>query len=208
MKGLWDYTGGTGIVGIPVDGEQHSYGDDITQWLGFTWLDEVCGTIEDWGCGTAWASRFVTNGRYTGIDGSPSPWTGVVADLREYTSSPDGIFMRAVLEHNTEWEKILANVMASFRKRFVLVVFTPVREEKEKTGNIAACGLLRPSGTPEALAHPGVPDLSFRREDLTAYFSGCKVREESVVPSDGGYYGPETVFYVEKPGRQRKAPAE
>lgn len=197
MLGVWDYTGHTGIC-LPDDGQQHPYADDVTMRLGMAWLDETCETVEDWGCGTAWAARFLTRAAYTGVDGSPSPWTAVVADLREYQSDVDGIFMRGVIEHNEDWELVLANAVASFRRRLVLVVHTPVQDDSGQTRNIAAAGLIRPSSTPQALAHPGVPDLSFRRADLTRHLAGCQWREE-LVPS-AAQYGPETMFYAEKPG--------
>lgn len=88
--------------------------------------------------------------------------------------------MRHVLEHNPDWDIILDNALASFRKRFALVLFTPFSEETHP------------------LDDGGLHDLSFRREDITDRFpSGCSYSEEHISPSDT-QYGEEHVFYLEK----------
>ena len=46
-------------------------------------------------------------------------------DLADYISTPDGIFMHHVLEHDLRWRIILRNALTSFRRRMVLVVHTP-----------------------------------------------------------------------------------
>ena len=74
--------------------------------------------IEDWGCGTTYARKFVTKGSYVGIDGSPTDATNKVVDLRQYTSAADCIFMRHVLEHNTHWQEILTNAIGSFQQKW------------------------------------------------------------------------------------------
>ena len=112
----WNYNGA----------QKWHFGDDTTYHRGIAFLDGH-GTIEDWGCGFAHARTFVHSSRYLGIDGS-SPHADKIVDLCEYRSDADCIFMRHVLEHNIEWRKILAGAIASFRKRMVLIVFTPFAE--------------------------------------------------------------------------------
>ncbi len=150
---------------------------------GLNWLLETCESIEDWGCGMAWARRYVPQGRYKGIDGSPAagPFADVICDLRDHVTSVDGIFMRHVLEHNRDWDVILANAMRSFRKRFVLVTFTPFAE------------VTHPLDTVGTLI-----DLSFRKTDLTDHFAGCSWREEHYDMPDS-QYGINDMFLVERP---------
>lgn len=169
--------------------QHRSYGDGqspifsgTTYEPGLAWLLETCETVEDWGCGMAWGRRYVPAGRYKGIDGSPAAgeFADVICDLRDWRSTPDGIFIRHVLEHNLDWDVILANAMGSFRKRLVLVTFTPF---SDRTHPLAGGGLI---------------DLSFRKEDLTGCFAGCRWREEHYDMADA-QYGINDMFYVERP---------
>ena len=92
--------------------------------------------------------------------------------------------MRHVLEHNVDWRRILANAVASFRKRMVLIIFTPMSDE---TRTIA---------TSNTVTSFPVPDISFRKEDLTDYFSHLKYTEASFATDT--VYGIEHLFYIEK----------
>jgi hypothetical protein len=105
-------------------------------------------------------------------------------DLREYRSPADCIFMRHVLEHNTDWSRILANAVASSKKRMALIVFTPLSE---------ATRVIATSTTVTAFP---VPDISFRKEDLTTHFQQLKYSEESLATDT--QYGVVHVFYLEK----------
>lgn len=165
--------------------ENFSYGDDVTYSKGLGFLDGH-GLIEDWGCGLTHAKTFIRTSGYRGIDGS-SQYADDIVDLREYRSDVDCIFMRHVLEHNADWRPILANATASFRRRMVLVVFTPFTES---TRQIA---------TETEFTSIPVPDISFRREDLIAFFQLCTWSEESVKTDT--QYGTEHVFYLEKPAQ-------
>jgi hypothetical protein len=129
-------------------------------------------------CGTAWAGKFVKQGRYVGIDGSWSLHCNMVADLRKYWSSADAIMLRHILEHNWEWKKILENALASFQKKLALVLFTPFCEETRSIGTTW--------GT--------IPDLSFRKEDLVAYMKPFTFTEESLRTAT--QYGVEHIFYI------------
>ena len=172
MSGVWNYA----------NVDKFHYGDDVTYRRGVAFLDGQ-GTIEDWGCGFAHARTFVTQSQYIGVDGS-SQHADKIVDLREYSSDTDCILMRHVLEHNVDWRRILANAMASFKKRMVLVIFTPLAET---TRQIA---------TSTSVTSVPVPDISFRKEDLTDYFARCKYSEESLTTDT--QYGTEHVFYIEK----------
>jgi hypothetical protein len=156
------------------------FAETPTYALGAAFLAD-CDQVEDWGCGKGWLRRFVPATTYRGIDGSWSPFADEIVDLVTYRSQVDGIFMRHVLEHNYDWSAILANAVASFRRRFALVVFTPF---SERTRQIAFA------------ADPGVPDISFARSDLTGHFSGLTWRSEDL--ETASQYGAETIFYVER----------
>ena len=86
-----------------------------------------CATVQDWGCGTCWLRQYI-HGEYLGIDGS-GPHVDEWADLVEYTSEAEGICLRHVLEHNDDWRLILANALASMRKRLVIVLSVPLADE-------------------------------------------------------------------------------
>jgi hypothetical protein len=172
MIGAWNYD----------NVDKFNYGDDTTYKKGIAFLDGH-GTIEDWGCGFAHAKMFGAKSQYIGIDGS-SNCADKIADLRDYTSEADCIFMRHVLEHNVDWRRILTNAVASFKKRMVLVIFTPLAE----TTRVVA--------TSTNVTSVPVPDISFRKEDLTDYFRQFKYAEESLETDT--QYKTEHVFYIEK----------
>ena len=153
MSGRWEYR----------DAGQFAYGDDTTYKKGIAFLDGQ-GAIEDWGCGTAYAARFVSKSDYIGIDGSASPYAHKVTELTAHVSDVDCIFMRHVLEHNYEWKSILSNAIRSFRKRMVLIIFTPFSDE---TQQIAVNWL-------------NIPDISFSKLDLTNLFTNCQYSEQQL----------------------------
>lgn len=163
--------------------DRFHYGDDTSYKKGIAFLDGH-GTIEDWGCGFAHAKTFVKRSKYIGIDGSASDFADKIADLREYTSEADCIFMRHVLEHNYDWRKVLANAIASFKKRMVLIIFTPLTETTRRIT------------TSRILTSSPVPDISFKKSDLTAFFRHCKYAEESLATDT--QYKTEHIFYIEK----------
>lgn len=158
-----------------------SYGDNETYMRGWKFLKD-CKEIEDWGCGFGYFGTFVPKDKYIGIDGSNSKAAAIKADLTTYTSSPSGIFMRHILEHNAEWEKVLKNAIASFKERMVLIIFTPFAEE---TRQIAWNTL------------HDVPDLSFKLEDLTQHFNHLEYDLVSDIKT-GSQYGIEHIFYISK----------
>ncbi len=174
MSGRWNYTGR----------KQDSYGDDTTYVMGMEFVDLPGVQLEDWGCGLTYARRFVKNAEYIGVDGSASRWTDKNVDLCRYRSDVDCIFLRHVLEHNPNWEPILDNALLSFRKRMALIVFTPFGEE-----------------TRELMQWSGIPDISFRKEDLTSRFPDDVTVVEKTVQTET-QYGTETLFLLERTPRE------
>jgi hypothetical protein len=154
-----------------------AYGDETSYRKAMAFLDGPH-LIEDWGCGTAWARRFVQRGRYIGLDGSWSLHCDRVVDLRIYKSTADAILIRHILEHNWEWKKILENALASFQKKFALVIFTPFSQETKSI----------------ATTWETIPDLSFRKEDLLEYLKPFPFSEESLQTAT--QYGTEHIFYI------------
>lgn len=146
--GLWDGWHGT---------EARAFGNTASYALGAEWLAD-CDLIEDWGCGSGWMTKLILPERYRGVDGSKSPFAAETADLTEYRSETPGLFMRHVLEHNYEWQKVLDNALASFTERMFLVLFTPLADETHDT---------------EFEDPPGVPNLSFALADLTDRFEAA-----------------------------------
>lgn len=160
--------------------EPQPYGNTITYQLAADYLDG-CDLIEDWGCGKGWFSTFIPPDRYRGIDGSQTPWAGVVADLTDYRSDVPGVFMRHVLEHNYRWSDILANAVESFRERFVLVLFTPLVDQ---THEVAYND------------DPGVPDIAFSLADIADHLTGLTWSHETILTDT--LYKAETIFLVER----------
>lgn len=163
--------------------EPQPFGATTTYELGAAFLC-TCSLVEDWGCGLGWMSRYVKPDRYRGIDGSYSPFASLLADLTSYRSQVPGVFMRHVLEHNYEWQKILRNAMQSFQERFVLVLFTPM----------PAKGSVRQIGFAEDV---GVPELSFPLSAIAPFFTGCTWHARSFKTDT--QYGEETIFFVARP---------
>ncbi len=168
------------------------YGDEITYKKGAEFLDGQ-GDIEDWGCGTGWMKEYIKDSHYIGIDGSESKFVDKVVDLVEYTSNVDCIFIRHILEHDDNWKRILSNAIKSFKKRMVLVIFTPF----SKTTHV----LMRHKGgeySPDNEAgYPGgIPCISFNKEELISFFKHLKFTEEFIKTKSA--YGRERIFYIEK----------
>ena len=158
------------------------YADTVTYAMASGYLADM-DEVEDWGCGAAGFKRFYT-GKYTGVDGSHTPFADKIEDLTKYTSDTQAIMMRHVLEHNYDWEKVLDNAVASFREKMCLVMFTPFADETREIAHNLVHGV-------------DVPDISFKREDLQSRFKGCKWTLVEDVFTDSGY-GVEHVYYLRK----------
>jgi hypothetical protein len=160
------------------------YGDLTTYLIASAFLADVRG-VEDWGCGTGVFKKFCLC-RYIGIDGSKTPFANRIVDLCTYRSDVDGILLRHVLEHNYQWEHILASAVQSFRRKLCLILFTPLGDQ---TFEIAHN---RPSGV-------DVPDISFNRRDLEAYFEHFHWKLLENI-STATTYGQEHVYFVWRSG--------
>jgi len=158
------------------------YGDSDAYTFGAQALAD-CVTVEDWGCGLGWFRRLIDPERYVGVDGSASNFADVVDDLVTRTTTVEGIFMRAVLEHNYDWPALLDNALNSFTKRLVLVTFTPFTEQ-----------------TPhEELRFEDaydVPTLALNYELLINHFVGFEWDQTEIV-SPRTAYKHETMFIVD-----------
>lgn len=131
------------------DGAPQPYADETTYRIAEQWLAGL--DVEDWGCGYGWF-RHHHRGGYLGVDGTAG-FADVVADLTEYRSETPGLLLRHVLEHDTDWPKILDNAAASATEVLVVVVFTPKSDVCEQVG-----------WTDDL----GVPDLTIPHQELTA----------------------------------------
>jgi len=152
----------------------------LTYRLASKWLTGL--PVEDWGCGYGWFKN-VHDAPVHGIDGTDSHWCDEVADLVEYRSTTPGLLLRHVLEHELRWERVLDNAVASFEKRMVIVLFTPLVDE---TTVIA-----------ENVGGLGVPDIAFRLEDVTGRLTDCEFTARTV-ESPATAYGCETVIQAER----------
>jgi len=167
--------------------EYNFYGEVITYKLGYAFLRD-CEKIEDWGCGAGGFKRFfeaVDLHKYVGIDGSITPFSNIKADLVEYTSETEGLFMRHIIEHNYEWDKVLNNALRSFTKKMCFILFTPFSETTEEIAHNRSIGV-------------DVPDLSFSKSDLIQMFEQYNIKYRLETLRTGTQYGVEHVFYLEK----------
>jgi len=142
-----------------------------------------CASIEDWGCGKG-GMRLHWGKGYLGVDGSASQFADVVADLADYRSDTPGILVRHVLEHDVNWEMILANAVASFRERMVLVLFTPMQEQTTVLQWVRG--------------YRKVPDIGFAAADIERHFEGLIWTARDVESKTD--YGVERIYQIERPG--------
>jgi SAM-dependent methyltransferase len=163
-KGLWNYDNAS---------EPYPYGDITSYKLGVIFLDGY-GAIEDWGCGLAYAKKFVTKSKYVGIDITPSKFADKIIDLENYVSSVDCIFIRHLLEHNHNWKKILENAVSSFKKRMVIILFTPLSEKTHTLNDN--------------------PDYSFNLEEILGFIKNCNYKIEKIISKT--QYGEEHLIYI------------
>jgi 2-polyprenyl-3-methyl-5-hydroxy-6-metoxy-1,4-benzoquinol methylase len=155
-------------------------------------------TVEDWGCGVCILKKYLKPDQtYIGIDGSDTKYQSVIADLTTYKrigDKVDAIFMKHVLEHNVQWEQILRNMLESFTKRCVLILFTPFSQETTCLNTAAYVH----SNKDGEIVH--IPDLSFKKKDLTDIINSYKdiSFEYETIASPKTVYQLEHIFYLEK----------
>jgi hypothetical protein len=153
------------------------YGSDDTTYVRAGLYLSGPGLVEDWGCGTTYARRFI-GAPYRGVDGLWSRFADEQADLAVPRQPVPKILMRHVLEHNWNWREILVNMLASFTDRAVLILFL---RPGEKDRNVSASDLSDESEWPglelcEAdllaiLAQSGVSFSSEEMETATAPYN-------------------------------------
>jgi hypothetical protein len=78
------------------------YGSDDTTYIRAGLYLSGPGFVEDWGCGTTYARRFI-GAPYWGVDGCVSKFNNEQADLAVARPPVPKILMRHVLEHNWNW---------------------------------------------------------------------------------------------------------
>ena len=98
-----------------------SYGDTASYAIAAEWLSGLA--VEDWGCGCA-EFRKHHDAEYWGVDGTAG-WADEVDDLATRRSVTPAVMLRHVLEHNSDWRKVLRNAVASAKQRIVIVTFIP-----------------------------------------------------------------------------------
>ena len=157
------------------------YANAVTYLMAAAFLADV-DEVEDWGCGGGGFRRFCLSRRYIGLDGSRTPFADKIVDLCTYSSNVPGIMMRHLLEHNYDWERILASAVRSFEQKFCLILFTPFASETKEIAHNLKYGV-------------DVPDLSFKREDIERHFTGLrwKLIENIATQSQ---YGVEHVYFI------------
>lgn len=157
------------------------YGNTVSYSLAEEFLKNL--EVEDWGCGTG-AFKRIHQGPYIGVDGSKTPFVDKIADLRFYKSRVDGIMMRHILEHNYDWEIVLKNALASFKKRFCLIIFTPFRSTTKVIDQNKNYGV-------------DVPTISFRKANIEKCFGDLKWSLSENIKTQTRY-GAEHIYFVEK----------
>lgn len=174
MLGKWDYSIVSDVCFSDPDCKSYK---KAAEFLG--------DTVEDWGCGTAWAKRYFKN--YRGIDGSLSkniPKENVL-DLVDYTSSVDNVLIREVLEYNTEWKKILDNVKKSFKKKLCLIISTPFAEKTHVS----------------YISPNGIKERQFKKEDILNEFPEAEFKVKEELIKTDHLYNQDWILYVEKINR-------
>lgn len=160
-----------------------SYGDSNSYSIGAYYLSD-CNEVEDWGCGKGWLrSFFPETVSYIGLDGSHNKFVDKHVDLEAYKSNVEGVFMRHVLEHNYGWKNVLSNAVESFKKKMVLILFTPWSDEETKE-----------IGFTDSV---GVPDLSFNKDEIEEYFRELRFKYLEI-SSPETFYGVEYIYLIEK----------
>jgi hypothetical protein len=162
------------------------YGKTVTYELGNEFLKD-CQVVEDWGTGGGGFKEYRKNA--IGVDGSNTPFADKkFIDLTNCISNCDGIYMRHVLEHNYEWQKILHNAMKSARKKICLVMFIPFSDFETKQ---------------LAFNSIGVPDLSISKHefyDIIKQYPDFKFDGKELKTNT--QYGYEQIIYIEKQNKK------
>jgi len=164
------------VTGIAWPRCLEQYGAADTYRLAAEWLKE-CRTVADWGGASGhFRSYLPPDVMYTLVDGTLQTSDQVLANLTTYTVPSEGILLRHVLDNTHDWQPILLNALAAFRRRMVVVTFVP------------------PGPTTKRIEHRnGWPYWQFNPNDLRVLMGPLLVRDESVATTH-----PEHVFFLER----------
>ncbi|MGY8654528.1 MAG: methyltransferase domain-containing protein [Verrucomicrobiia bacterium] len=135
-------------------------------------------TVEDWGCGYGgFKAHLADHQTYIGVDGSKTQAATKIVDLEKYTSTPDAVHLRHVLEHNPNWEPILVNALKSFQERMVLTLFTPFKGRTQVLNeyhNYNGTGIT-------------MVDIAFKRSDIVNHLESFNWTSEEGLATDSQY---------------------
>lgn len=156
------------------------YGSEETYRLAAAWVCE-CAEVADWGGGTGFLRHLLpASVRYRCVDGTlrpPMKHAQVLADLATYREPSEAIVLRHVVDMTEDWQAVLANALAAFRRRLVVITFTPDAET-----------------THLAKRKSGWPIWHFNPDDLRARMRPFLVCDEARQTSH-----PERVYLLERP---------
>jgi hypothetical protein len=169
-------------IKLDVNKEPFFYGKTITYELGNEFLKD-CKIVEDWGTGGGGFKSFRKDA--IGVDGSDTPFAEKkFIDLVNYITNCDGIFMRHVLEHNYDWQKILHNMIKSANKKICIIMFIPFSDDDTKQ---------------LAFNSIGVPDLSISKNEFYSILQQItNIKYSNVEYKTETQYGYEQIIYIEK----------
>jgi hypothetical protein len=144
--------------------------------------------VEEWGCATTFGRQFIP-APYRGVDGAPSKFVDEVADLSTYMSKTPNALMRHVLEHNWNWRTILANFLASFQEKAVLILFIPAGKHDINRSFEHREGF-----------DPSPPGLQLDEVSLLDLLNrtGLQVMADTELSNDTPPFGYERMFFLEK----------
>lgn len=145
------------------------------------------GLVEEWGCATTFGKRYI-HAPYRGVDGGPSEFVDVVADLSTYRSDVPRALIRHVLEHNWNWRAILDNFLLSFKERGVVVLFIPLGKHDINRSFEHRIG-----------QPPTPPGLQLDEESFWSMLSHPDlVVKDEVLQNDTPPFGYERIIYLAK----------
>lgn len=152
------------------------YGTADTYQMAAEWLKD-CADVADWGGGTGMFRNYLpATVRYAIVDGTLQSTEQRLVDLEQHAEPADGILIRHVLDINLGWREILDNAVKAFRRRMVVITFTPDRAESRVMK-----------------MKSGWPVIHFNPADIRERLRPFLVRDEVVQTSH-----PERVYFLER----------
>lgn len=165
------------VTSVPWPRTLFQYGAADTYHLAAEWLKD-CGTVADWGGAQGYFGTCLpASVRYVLVDGTVQAAEQTLADLCTYREDSDGILLRHVLDNTHDWQPILANALQAFRRRMVIVTYTPDADVTRRVER-----------------KNGWPEWRFNPDDLRRVMGDLLVRDEAIQTTH-----PERVYYLERP---------